>query len=492
MVILVLHVFLATVFVLRVMLRDDLAADARLAWLMVIALFPVAGCVVYFLFGEVRITRQVAVRQQKVFNDTRKILSKHITTDFVGNFQSATALIESDYRAPFNFLAHISGLYAVQGNQAELMPDAQTARARMIEDIDAAQHQVNVLYYIWLNDDTGNNVAHALIRAVKRGVRCYAMVDGLGSRLLLKTALWQQMRDAGVKVAVTLPINHPLHTILTSRIDLRNHRKITLIDGKIAYCGSQNCADAAFAIKAKYAPWVDIMLRLQGPVVSQTQLLFASDWITTQKYGILKHNNKHYDINPAEFALASDFYAEGFAAQVMAAGPTDTNHSTPQFLTTLIYSAKQQLTISTPYFVPDATVLEALCATALRGVIVKMIFPRRNDSWIVAAASRSHYHKLLKSGVQIYEFEPGLLHAKTLTIDNKITFIGSTNLDLRSFDLNYENNILLQDYAITAAVFARQIHYIQASTPITLNQVEQWSHLQRLWNNTIATVGPIL
>ena len=476
----ILHVLLVSGFTLRILLREDLAPDARMAWFMVIALFPLLGCAVYFLFGEVDIGHRVSRRYQQVYATLHQAAATAPGQDFLGQPHNVAGLISPPYQAPFHYLASVNKLYPVAGNRAELMADADSARARLVADIDAATEQVNVLYYIWLNDHTGKHVAEALMRAARRGVVCRAMVDGLGSHALLKTPLWQQMRAAGVQTAVALPIRPLLRTLLTSRIDLRNHRKITVIDGKITYCGSQNCADAAFAVKAKYAPWVDIMLRLQGPVVTQTQLLFASDWMMATQQGL------------AQFALPTEAYADGFPAQVMGDGPTERSRVTPQLLVTLINSARQRLTISTPYFVPDATVLEALCAAAWRGVAVTLIFPRRNDSWVVAAASRSHYRRLLQAGVRIFEFKGGLLHAKTLTVDDTLTFIGSTNLDLRSFDLNYENNVLLQDATTTAAVHARQQDYIAAATAVTLAEVEAWSYGRRIWHNVLATVGPVL
>lgn len=176
----------------------------------------------------------------------------------------------------------------------------------------------------------------------------------------------------------------------------------------------------------------------------------------------------------------------------MGTGPTERRGATPQLFANLFACAEHTLTLSTPYFVPDATVLEALCATAHRGVAVTLIFPKKNDSWIVAAASHSYYHRLLNAGCIIYEHQYGLLHAKTLTIDGKISLIGSSNLDLRSFDLNYENNILLQDEAITQAIAQRQQSYINDSNKIVLADVLAWSYSRRVWNNVIATIGPIL
>lgn len=207
-----------------------------------------------------------------------------------------------------------------------------------------------MLYYIWLDDNTGSDVAAALIRAAQRGVTCRAMADGLGSRALIKSRLWRRMNQAGVQLAVALPFRNIVRTILTSRLDLRNHRKITVIDGCITYCGSRNSADPEFRPKAKYGPWVDIMLRFEGPVVAQNQLLFASDWM--QATG--------ESLNEIEFK--AEPIKGGFPAQVMGVGPTERRGATPQLFANLIASAGTELTISTPYFVPDATLLEALCA----------------------------------------------------------------------------------------------------------------------------------
>ncbi len=272
--------------------------------------------------------------------------------------------------------------------------------------------------------------------------------------------------------------------LFTSRIDLRNHRKITLIDGSIAYCGSRNCADEAFAIKAKYAPWVDIMLRLQGPVVAQMQLVFASDWVQS--------SDLHYDAALPQAAAAVPPQGDGFSALIVAEGPTERKRSTPNLVAALVAAARTEVQISTPYFIPGDLVLEALCAASWRGVRVSLIFPARNDSWIVGPASRSVYAQLLHAGVTIHEFRPGLLHAKTLCADGEVTFMGSTNLDLRSFDLNFENNILLQDQAVTQAVRQRQADYIAQSNRITLAEVQAWPWRRRIWNNLLSTLSPIL
>lgn len=474
-IILTLHFLLVLTFTTRILLRDDLSPPARLAWFIVLNVLPYFGTLVYFLFGEIDIGNRAVKRHDEIFDEI-----KANAAEFMGQKANVNQLIAPIYRPAFRYSGSINGFHTVPGNTAELMADGDATRIKLVADIDAATEHVHVLYYIWLDDHTGRDVAEALIRAAQRGVTCRAMADGLGSRALIKSKLWRRMQEAGVELAVALSFKNLLRTILLSRFDLRNHRKITVIDARITYCGSRNSADPEFLPKAKYGPWVDIMLRFQGPVVAQNQLLFASDWMQATGESLNR------------FELKASPIAGGFPAQVMGVGPTERRGATPQLFANLIASAETELIISTPYFVPDATLLESLCAAAHRGVAVTLIFPKVNDSWIVSAASRSYYHKLLDAGCVIHEFKGGLLHAKTLTIDGCVSLIGSSNLDLRSFDLNYENNILLQDQAITEAIRKRQQTYIASSEIIELENVLAWRYTRRIWNNVIATVGPVL
>ncbi|MGA9254679.1 MAG: cardiolipin synthase [Roseobacter sp.] len=469
------HASLVIGFTIRILLRDDLSPPARLAWFIVLNILPYFGIAVYFLFGEVDIGHRQTNRHKHIFQEIKKSAGA-----LMGSQKISDKLIDQAYSPAFRYAASINGFHPMPGNTAELMGTADETLKRMIQDIDAAEDHVHVLYYIWLDDHTGTALSDALIRATARGVTCRAMADGLGSRKLVGSKLWKRMKDAGVQLAVSMPLDNPIRTILTSRIDMRNHRKITVIDGLVTYCGSRNSADPEFRLKPKYAPWVDIMLRFKGPVVAQNQLLFICDWMaaTGEKLVAMPSGD------------ASNH--KGFPASVVGDGPTVRRGATPQLFSSLVSCARHDITISTPYFVPDATLFEALCSAAHRGVKITLIFPARNDSWVVAAASHSYYRRLLEAGCQIHEFEGGLLHAKTFTMDEKILVIGSTNLDLRSFDLNYENNILLQDRTMTLEVQKRQQDYIASARAVKLSEVLAWSAPRRIWNNIVATVGPIL
>lgn len=434
-------------------------------------MFPFIGLVLYVFFGEVSVgehtTDHYLSVQQSIYKAKPEFFDQGHDQEIVTNAASSYA-------------TSINGFPITSGNTVELLPDAAAARQRLIDDIDQAEREINLLYYIWLPDNTGLKTANALINAAKRGVTCRAMVDAMGSRLLLKHHIWQSMKEAGVQLTIALPYHPIFKTILLGRLDLRNHRKITVIDGAITYIGSQNCADPEFAIKAKYAPWVDILFRVQGPVVAQNQLLFMNDW--------LSYNNEPID----SFTLNQKEINKGFDGQIIGDGPTIRHASTQQLFSTILHQAKSSITISTPYFVPDEIVLGALCSAALRGIKVKMIFPKRNDSFIVAGASRSFYRTLLEAGVELYEFKGGLLHSKTLTVDDSMSFVGSSNMDIRSFDLNFENDFLIHDAETTRVIQTRQQEYLHSSDTVSLAQVMKWSLPKRIWNNLLATVGPIL
>ena len=327
---------------------------------------------------------------------------------------------------------------------------------------------VHLLFYIWLADNNGMKVVEALKQAAARGVSCRAMADDLGSRAMIASDHWKDMKAAGVHLARALPIGNPLLRPLKGRIDLRNHRKIVAIDNHITYCESQNCADPEFRVKPKYAPWVDALMRFEGPIIRQNQYLFASDWQAGTGEDI------------------SDLLAEPMA------GPTVRSSTMPEIFETLIFGARKKIIISNSYYVPNAPMQAALCASARRRVDTTIIFPAKNDSWIVGAASSSYYHDLLEAGVRIYEYEGGLLHTKSLTLDGEVTLIGSANMDRRSFELNYENNVLFYNKAVTSAVLQRQESYIAHSEMVIPESVADWNWRRRLMNNTIAMLGPVL
>lgn len=466
-----LHVLIQTGLILRVLLHPNREPSVRLTWVVVILVLPVFGILTYLLLGEARMRPRRLARHRAAIArlPPRAILPEASEAD------DLPAIL-------FRVGQSISGFAPVAGNSACLMANAEDTVARMVADIDAAQDHVHLMCYIWLPDDSGTRLAQALIRAAGRGVTCRALADDFGARAMIGDPLWAQMRAAGVRLARSLPIGNPLLQAVFGRIDMRNHRKILVIDNHITYCGSQNCADAAFLPKAKYAPWVDAVLRFSGPIARQNQRVFAADWMAEVPQD---------DLTALLSAPMPPDHA-GFPAQVVAMGPMDRPSAVPELFAALIYAARREVIITTPYFVPVDALQSALRAAANRGVAVTLILPARNDDFAVAAASRSYYADLICAGVQIYEYGAGLLHAKTVTVDGVVSLIGSANMDCRSFALNFENNILLSDVEVTAALRARQMSYLADSTLITAEAVAAWPLHRQLWNNAMAILGPIL
>lgn len=471
--ILALHLLAQGLVLVRVLLRPQRDPASRIAWAVVVLALPLLGMLAYLLLGETNIGRRRAAR-------LRQVLAELPPAGAMGLAGPAPALPER-LEGVFRVGRSLSGYAPVGGNTARLSGDSNASIAGMIADIEAARHHVHLLLYIWLPDGNGVKLAEALQRAAARGVTCRAIADDIGSRALIRGPHWAAMRRAGVRLARALPVGFPILRALQGRIDLRNHRKLLVVDNRITWCGSQNGADPEFRPKAEFAPWVDAMMRFEGPVARQNQHLFMTDWMAwgdDDPRGILAE-----PLEPG---------AGPITAQVVASGPTGRPSAMPEMFQTLIYAARRELVISTPYYVPDEAMQAALRAAGNRGVAARIILPARNDNLAVAAASRSHYAGLLAAGVRIFEYEGGLLHTKSLTLDGEVTLIGSANMDRRSFELNYENNILLHDAEATAAMRALQERYIAQSHEVTAADVAAWPLHRQLWNNTAALLSPVL
>ena len=471
-----IHLLIQLALCVRVLLRPHREPASRIAWILVILAAPVVGIVAYLLLGEVNLGRRRVGRMREVLSAMPR------ASDIPGSGEAGLKPnVPGRWDHLFRLGETINGFGPVGGNRGRLMADSDSAIDAIVSDIDAARDHVHLLFYIWLADTNGLKVVGAMKRAAARGVACRAMADGLGSRAMIGSGHWRDMEASGVRLAAALPIGNPLLGPIRGRVDLRNHRKIVVIDDRITYCGSQNCADPAFLVKAKYAPWVDAVIRFEGPIARQNQFLFASDWTSGTGEGL------------DELLLRPIPATEpGLTAQVVGTGPTVRPSAMPELFETLMYSARRELVITTPYYVPDEAMQAALCAAGRRGVPTTIVFPARNDSRIVGAASRSYYADLLAAGVRIFEYQGGLLHTKSLTIDGEVTLIGSANMDRRSFELNFENNILFHDPGLTAEVRGRQQAYLASSLPVSAEQVARWPMHRRLWNNTLAMLGPVL
>lgn len=467
-----LHYSIALAVSVRVLLRPRLEPTVRLSWILVIELVPLVGILAYALFGEIR------MRGAEV--ETRANVRSRLS----GLWQPSPEAVKHppNFAVPVVAANHaMTGFDAVDGNRATLLPEDDRAILDMVAAIDAARDHVHLLFYIWLDDTSGRAVAQAAIRAAERGVKVRAVIDAFGSRAFGYSESWRNLRQAGAECVEALPLGLPIIGSISHRMDLRNHRKIVVIDHAIGFTGSRNCADMAFAVKPRFAPWFDILLRIEGPVVRQMQAVFLQDWMsyTGEDLG-------------ETLRMAAPVTTPGEIAQVVSTGPDDRQGSLSDSMVTMIHAARERLVITTPYYVPDASLHAAIRTAARRGVDVTMILPARNDSLVVQATSEGFYYGLVSAGVKLVLFQDGLLHAKIITVDGQMAMIGSANMDRRSFELNYEMNMLFVGAELTQVLNQRQQTYIDRAHPMSLDQIKGWSVIRRLRNNLLALAAPIL
>jgi cardiolipin synthase len=465
------ELLLKIAMILVVLLRKR-GASSTLAWILVIMALPLVGSLLYLALGEVRLGRRNIRRHREI----------------VGRIEAAATRQKPPAERPaipvrFQHVALLAEAVcdtrATGGNSVRVIGDSDLFIQSLIEDIETAHSHCHVLSYIYLADHSGARVAEALMRAARRGVACRVLVDAVGSEAFLRSALRTDMASAGVRVVEALDV-HPLRMLL-SRIDLRNHRKIAVIDGVIGYTGSQNIADAAFAPKPKYAPWVDAAVRIEGPVVRDLQILFVEDWF-------LSAGESLEDL----LSIVPPVSVDDVVAQVIGTGPNSYNEALRQLHQVAFHAAREELILTTPYFVPDEATLTALCTTARRGVDTMLVVPARNDSPLVAAASRGHYSALMNCGVKIFEYQRGLLHAKTLTVDRDLALIGTANLDRRSFELNFEVNLVVYDDDLASQLRFLQRGYMADSAQVDPARWERTRWPIRVLHSAAITVSPLL
>jgi cardiolipin synthase len=443
-------------------------AAAR-TWLLLIFIFPFGGLLLYGLFGRAYMSERRLRAQQKISHFIRTTGKEHLgpyacRPDLTPPFQHIVTLAEN--LGDFGILG---------GNQVEILADYEGAINRLIADIAGAKDHVHLLYYIFADDQTGNRVVDVLADAVKRGVVCRVLVDSLGSKSS-RRKLVPRMREAGIEVTLLLPVRWFRRR--GTRADLRNHRKIAVIDGQIAYVGSQNLVNADFKEDITYE---ELVVRVTGSVVLQLQAIFLADrsFDTDQHIDLAK-------LFPTEQMPGTS------PAQVLPSGPSYPFANNQRLITSLIHAAQKRVVITTPYFIPDDAILQAMQTAVLRGVEVHLVASRKADQLLVGLAQRSYYEGLLEAGVRIHLYERRFLHAKHLSIDDAIVLVGSSNMDMRSFQLNAEISLLVFDPRVAADVRVVQERTFFLAEELTLENWRKRPALARITQNLARLVDSVL
>ena len=472
---------------LRVIMRKR-PYGVSLAWLVVILLVPFLGGFFYLLFGENRIP-EIRIERAKVSNNHYQHWLKTLRQRAPVSWQNLNPEC-----APLHRQAEtLVGLPAMAGNKLTLIDTPEVIIGSIIAEIEKAGSTCHLQFYIWQEGGRVDRVIEALVRAAARGVICRLLLDSIGSREFLKSARAASMRNAGIKVQESLPAG--LIKALFSRIDIRNHRKIVVIDGKIAFTGSQNMVDPdVFKKDAGVGNWIDVMVMVEGPVVESLAGTFISDWFLESDIGQFRSESLLKDIETVR--QLGDIHprpiAGDAAVQLVPSGPGFAPETIHSLLLTTIYAARHQLVMTTPYLIPDEPLLVALKAAAQRGVQVTIIVPKKNDSKLVHYASRARYEELAESGVKIRLFHGGLLHSKTITVDQDFALFGSVNLDMRSFWLNFEATLFIYNQAFTRKLFSIQQEYITQSNELDIVAFSNRGNFEKFKENTCLLVSPLL
>lgn len=462
---------------IRILMKRRSVSSA-MAWLLVIYILPLVGIIAYLLFGELNLGKRRAERAQKMWPYTARWLEELKKCEHIFTHQVSEVAMPL-----FQLCEHRNGIAGVHGNQLQLLTTAEETLTTLIHDIEQANNNIEMVFYIWQPGGLVDKVAESLMAAARKGVHCRVMLDSAGSLVFFRSPYPQLMKEAGIEIVEALHVN--LFRFFLRRMDLRQHRKIILIDNQISYTGSMNMVDPRyFKQQAGVGRWIDLMVRSQGPITTILGVVYACDWEMETGKRLLP---------PAPDCSLLPFSNEiGHTLQVIASGPGFPEEMIHQALLTAIYSARQQLIMTTPYFVPSDDLLHAICTAALRGVEVSIIVPKKNDSLLVDWASRAFFTELLQAGVKIYQFANGLLHAKSVLVDQQLSLVGTVNLDMRSLWLNFEVTMIIDDIEFGTQLANIQQSYMTHSTLLTEKEWESRPVWHRIVERMFYFFSPLL
>ncbi len=452
-------------------------ARSTMLWIMMIAIFPIVGFIPYLLLG--RDTRRRRLFRAKESLDVDVLHHALIKWDEVttqvpveeeGRFQDYLELIRLNVR---------TGLTSLSGdNDVETFFDGASKFQKLLEDIDAAQEEINFQYYILKSDVLGTTVIQALIRAARRGVVVRVLTDGVGGRAL-SSGMKRVMRQEGIQVGIFYP---SFLRYINLRLNYRNHRKIVTIDERIAYIGGFNVGDEYIGRNYRFGFWRDTHLRIVGSAVADLKVRFLQDWNFVT--GGDEMEEREVIAHPSENGDAF--------CQLVFSGPDSPQANIKLSMLKMIASADDVIYMQTPYFIPDQSFYDALVVALQQGVEVNLMIPNRPDHPVVFPATMSFAGDLIRAGARVYRYEKGFMHSKVMIIDDYVSMVGSCNIDERSFSLNFEASELVYSPRINARLKRAFHEDMQESTLLTREVYNKRSWLLKLKEPICRLFAPLL
>jgi cardiolipin synthase A/B len=465
---------LTVIFISFVIFLENRHPAQTLTWIVVLGGFPVVGFIFYLLFG--RNKRKEKMFRQKYFLD-KKAFTK-IEGDSERVNKARMLEMEEDHRRLFTLAQKLGNSPISFATSTKVLTNGDETFSHILNELKKANHHIHMEYYIVRHDEIGEEIKEVLISKARKGVKVRFLYDSVGSWKLSKKYI-SDLSEAGVEVVEFGPVRLPF---LNSKFNFRNHRKIIVIDGTVGFVGGLNIGDEYLGRDKGFGFWRDTHLMAKGEAVRSLQLIFLQDWYYM--------TNKSF--------LTSDYLSPALQAnthggvQMIAGGPDNEWSVIKNIFFSMISSADKSVWIASPYFIPDEDIFSAIKVAALSGLDVRLLVPMRPDKRIVFFASRSYFPELLEAGVKIYEYKKGFMHSKIVIVDGELASIGTSNMDMRSFHLNFEVNAFLYKTSSTAKLVKEYEKDVLDSTEIIMEDFNKRHIGYRLLESTSRLLSPML
>lgn len=466
--IVLLVVYIYTIFTtILFLLVENRNPVKSIAWILVLLFVPVLGVFFYFLVGKkFRKKHIISKRSLRLLKKYESSVNQ-VSSD--GNMTEKQKLVA-------NLALKNSDASLFENNAVEVFSDATVLYEKIFEDIKNAKHHINLEYYIFCPDKLGRRMMEALKEKAKEGLKIRVIIDDVGSWRFKKRHV-QELTDVGIEVKSFLSVGLPF---INSHVNYRNHRKILVIDGRVAYTGGINIADR-YIEGLKWGIWRDTHVRLMGSVVLGLQKVFFEDWYFVKQS--LVDDSMFYP-KPEQCG--------NVLLQPVISGPDMQWESIMQLYVKSFALATKCIYIETPYFLPPESLINVLQCAALSGVDVRIILPRKSDAVITLYSSYSYLDQMMKSGIKIYFYQPGFIHSKVTIVDDDLSFVGSANMDFRSFEQNFELNTIIYDKGVTAELISLFKNDMENSVEVYEEDWKSRSNREKIKESLARLFSPLL
>lgn len=476
------YVFTTTIFLIIIVLVMENGSPVRtIAWILFLVYIPIVGFIFYLFFG--RNWRKTRIFSRKstedILNLQQHLLNESLTEEKRIRFRNPltlklVSLLENNCKAMLT-----------TDNKVEIIPHTPDAFTEILKGISKARNHIHIQYFSIANDETGRQFRDALIKKAGENVRIRLIYDAVGC-WKLSYRFKRSLKNAGIELYPFLPSPFPT---ISSRLNYRNHRKLVIIDNEAAYLGGLNIGNKYLGKNKYFGYWRDSLVLMQGRSVMSLQAIFLTDWFFVSKQNLMQ---QYLLTSPDKSESVQNIIPQGIPVQVVSSGPDSDWESIMQVYFAGIANAKTRIHITSPYLVLNESLLMALKTASLSGVEVKIILPSMPDHQIVYWGSRSYYTELMLSGVRIFEYQKGFIHAKVLIVDGQVVSIGTANMDMRSFNQNFELNAMLYAKDIAAVAEEQFMNDLAESREVILEEFSQRSVLNKVRESVCRLFSPLL